>query len=150
MILQGRVTDWKRYVSTTTMPVVTKLGMMVVHLSYVAIREFGPVKLRGKSNMLYLFFHSSTNRVRQPVSHVASWNHVTSLKRFISTSTKTYEHKVTWPFNQVIHLKLRDKSKKLYLNIHKIYCHQTWQGIDLGERSHFLFGHMAMWGYPTY
>ena len=70
-------------------------------------------------------------------------------KNFYLHFQKTYGHKVTWLFNQVIHLKLRDKSKNLYLNIHKIYCRQTWQGVDLGEKPHFLFGHMAMWGYLT-
>ena len=56
MVLQGHMTNKNHYISTTRVPMATKLGRMVTHLDGLL-----PLKSRSRDDLkpLYLHYHSA-------------------------------------------------------------------------------------------
>ena len=159
---QGHVTNNKRYISTFTSPLDSKLSRVVTWYDGIwptKSRDTSATWSRGKLKTLYLHFHYTYRpqtlqgscsgwgdliyKVIWHINHVVTWQ---IKKRYISTFTRPMEPKGTPPTKSCDTwiTWLGDKSKTFYLHIHKAHGPQNLVGCWLGMRGAQLRSHMVL------
>ena len=112
MVLQGHVTNENHYISTTRVPMATKLRRTVTYFDgLLRLKSHGLVRLRNKLKLLYLHYHSAHGH--------QTWRMMTYLEGLLTINS--FRALITWS------CKVTDKRKSLYLPCQSAYGHQTWQ-----------------------
>ena len=114
IVLQDHVTNWNYYISTTVVPMVTKLGRMVTYLELLlTIKLF---------NGLITWSCKVTWHTKTIISPLLECLWSPKLAEWWLT-LRGKSHMILWSRGL---LRSRDKLKLLYLQYHPAYGHQTW------------------------